>query len=626
MDNWPYTNTHNLNLDWILATVKKFEQEYSGIKTALDESIEQIEQAGTDTTEAAISALNEAKAEIMAAIADAYRDAIADIPADYAAVMAAIADTFSTGAYPKNSVVWYNGILYMFTANHTGAWTGTDVEEVPVGEYLYNLKINKIDGTPGKNLFDASGSHNPIATGYYKAYDSGNNITNIEYEYFVISCEPDTAYVVNTYNIHVCFYSDEFGETYISGFLSSPENGFTFTTPNTCHSMAISIPIASNNTFQLEKGIVSTTYSPYVFGVSPRSIIGNCTRYVGPGCEYDTIQKAVTAANNGDIIYILPGTYQEAVDATGKTLHFIGAGKDTTIIQYSGDNYAYPPLEIAAGLVKNISFKTTATDPAPGAIDTAYCVHIDYDYSAGKFLQFLNCSFESPIRPTVGIGLRENFTLNFTNCNFKSSTFPVYCHEQQASNKTGQRLELVNCTAESYSNTPVIVLQETPTYTGNEVTVCFQRNVIYANERSGSLIIATTYPGSGTPDGSNYLNTHCFYLDMASQLNNIPIMNSANPSTPVIQVSGSTPTIVGASNTRYICGTVTGISIQAPASGEIDVIFTVGNTAVTPVITSAKENTTVKWANHQTVTELPAGVYEINIMDGELGVIAQWTA
>lgn len=626
MENWPYTNTHELNLDWILKTVKQFEQEYSGIKTALDAAIAQIEQAGTDTTEEAIAALNAAKNTILEAIEEAYRDAIADIPADYAAVMAGIADTFSPGAYPENSIVWYNGALYTFTANHSGAWTGTDVQEIPLGEYVFNLKINKVDGEPGKNLFDASGSHNPITTGYYRAYDSGNTIANGEYEFFVIACEPGTAYVVNAYNSHVCFYSDEFSENYISGFLSSPENGYTFTTPNNCHSMAISIPIASNNTFQVEKGTVSTIYSSYVFGVSPRSIIGNRTRFVGPGCEYETIQAAVNAANDGDIIYIMPGTYLEAVDATGKILHFIGAGRDTTIIQYSGDNYAYPPMEIAAGMVEKISFRTTATDPAPGAIDTAYCVHIDYDFSAGKFLQFLDCSFESPIRPTVGIGLRENFTLNFTNCNFKSSTFPVYCHEQQASDKTGQRLELVNCTAESTSNTPVIVLQETPTYTGNEVAVCFQRNVIFAHERSGSLIIATTYPGSGTPDGSNYLNTHCFYLDESSQLNNEPALNSANPSTPVIQVSGSTPAIVGASGTRYVCDTVTGISIQAPASGEIDVIFTVGNTAVTPVITSAKADTTVKWANNQTVTELSAGTYEINILDGEWGVIGKWSA
>lgn len=525
MENWPYTNTHELNLDWILATVKKFEQEYSGIETALDAAIEQIEQAGTDTTAEAIAALNAAKNTILEAIEEAYRDAIADIPADYAAVLAGIADTFSPGAYPENSIVWYDGTLYMFTANHTGSWTGTDVEAIPLGEYVYNLKINKVEGTTGKNLFDASGSHNPITTGYYKAYDSGNAITNAEYEYFHISCEPGTAYVVNTYNIHVCFYSDDLGETYLSGFLANPENGVTFTAPNNCHSMTLSIPIASNNTFQIEKGTVATDYSNYVFGVSPRSIIGNCTRYVGPGCEYDTIQKAVNAANNGDIIYILPGTYQEAVDATGKTLHFIGAGKDTTIIQYSGDNYANPPLEIAAGLVENIGFKTTATEPAPGAIDTAYCVHIDYNYSAEKSLRFINCAFESPIRPTVGIGLRENFTLNFTNCNFKSSTFPVYCHEQQASNKTGQRLELINCTAESSTNSPVIVLQETPTYTGNMVTVLFQRNIIYANGRTANLIIATTYPGSGTPDGSNYLNTHCFYLDKGSQLNNTTELN-----------------------------------------------------------------------------------------------------
>ena len=48
-----------------------------------------------------------------------------------------------------------------------------------------------------------------------------------------------------------------------------------------------------------------------------------------------------------------------------------------------------------------------------------------------------------------------------------------------------------------------------------------------------------------------------------------------------VTVSGATPSITGVKNTRYICGTVTSISITPPNSGSIEVYFTSGSTAAT---------------------------------------------
>ena len=42
LDNMPYTNFHNLNLDWILHIVKTFEDEYQGVSDALDAAIDEI--------------------------------------------------------------------------------------------------------------------------------------------------------------------------------------------------------------------------------------------------------------------------------------------------------------------------------------------------------------------------------------------------------------------------------------------------------------------------------------------------------------------------------------------------------------------------------------------------------
>ena len=50
------------------------------------------------------------------------------------------------------------------------------------------------------------------------------------------------------------------------------------------------------------------------------------------------------------------------------------------------------------------------------------------------------------------------------------------------------------------------------------------------------------------------------------------------PAVVVETVSGSTPSITGADNHRYVCGTVSSISITPPSTGIIDVIFTSGTT------------------------------------------------
>ena len=93
-----------------------------------------------------------------------------------------------------------------------------------------------------------------------------------------------------------------------------------------------------------------------------------------------------------------------------------------------------------------------------------------------------------------------------------------------------------------------------------------------------------------------------------------------------VTVSGTTPSITGESNHRYICGEVSTLTVQAPESGCIDVVFESGSTATVLTVTSAKSGVTaIKWANGWDGTCEANAVYEINILDGELGVMASWT-
>lgn len=69
---------------------------------------------------------------------DDIADAVATIPPAYSELLATIAPTFSAStAYSGGSYVWYDSVLYRFTANHAaGAWTGTDAVSVVIGGEL----------------------------------------------------------------------------------------------------------------------------------------------------------------------------------------------------------------------------------------------------------------------------------------------------------------------------------------------------------------------------------------------------------------------------------------------------------------------------------------------------------
>ena len=92
-------------------------------------------------------------------------------------------------------------------------------------------------------------------------------------------------------------------------------------------------------------------------------------------------------------------------------------------------------------------------------------------------------------------------------------------------------------------------------------------------------------------------------------------------------VSGSTPSITAKAGVRYICGEVSTLSITAPESGCVDIVFESGSTPTVLTVTSAKTGVSaIKWAGSFDPTSLDADTtYEINILDGEFGVVGEWT-
>ena len=91
-------------------------------------------------------------------------------------------------------------------------------------------------------------------------------------------------------------------------------------------------------------------------------------------------------------------------------------------------------------------------------------------------------------------------------------------------------------------------------------------------------------------------------------------------------ITGTTPSITALPGIRYVCGEVATLAITLPASGIIDVVFESGSTPTVLTVTPPTGVTAVKWANGFDPTSLDANTtYEINVMDGEFGVVGAWT-
>lgn len=134
-------------------------------------------------------------------------------------------------------------------------------------------------------------------------------------------------------------------------------------------------------------------------------------------------------------------------------------------------------------------------------------------------------------------------------------------------------------------------------------------NRLYRATTEIAAAASETATGGNIVPGSNATET-----TIVDELNAAPVT-----------VSGTTPSITALPGVRYICGEVSTITIVPPASGCVDVVFTSGSTAAVLTVTPPT-GMTMHWANGFDPTSLSAEtVYEINILDGCLGVAAAWT-
>jgi len=81
--------------------------------------------------------------------------------------------------------------------------------------------------------------------------------------------------------------------------------------------------------------------------------------------DYPTIQGAINSANNGDTIFIMPGTYKETIRIS-KSINLIGSGQAVTIIEGNGSLYTIILENVKGCIVSNFTVMTNGNSSKSG--------------------------------------------------------------------------------------------------------------------------------------------------------------------------------------------------------------------------------------------------------------------
>lgn len=358
-----------------------------------------------------------------------------------------------------------------------------------------------------------------VVSGRYLDSANGGLPHNANYNVYFMKVKPNTNYTTSGFvNNHDAFYD-------ISGkFISSGNKSGTITTPANAFFWGISLTNTELPGAVICEGNVAK-YSDFgtgaIFEVEDTAAQ---TLNVGADKKFTTIQAAVNFAKDGDTILISSGTYHEAVDAKTKLLHFKGVDKNTVTLEYENGAYSLPPLEMSKGSVENMTIHAISQAQVSGEPGKAYCFHADYDIQIGHTLSFKNVKFINDDKQVIGVGLRNNFTIEFDSCDFvtPSGENAFYVHDDPIhDNSSNQNLIVKDCSIVN-NGTGATIHMQSQERVGAVAKVTWQRNIV-VNLSGGKLIDVATYNNGLAKD--KWLGSSDFVLQPTSALNNIAQLN-----------------------------------------------------------------------------------------------------
>ena len=255
---------------------------------------------------------------------------------------------------------------------------------------------------------------------------------------------------------------------------------------------------------------------------------------VGTDGQYQTIAAAIAAAKDGDIVYIKRGTYEEAIRNRDKPIHIIGESKEEVIWKYPNTNYGTDPYDCGMGSIRNLTIWAYDNGGTPSSeYGRSYCIHIDHQtyYSehppVSNYFYCENVRFINDSNECAGLGLRDDMTMEFVNCDFETlsgNEAAFYVHSASA---TAARCVLKNCTVRNNSSAGQLAALRFEGYwrTNGGCTAVLERNIVL-NIGSGPAFVMQKDHHYGDQTVENWQGVSDWLLDPRSQLNNIDEINA----------------------------------------------------------------------------------------------------
>lgn len=400
--------------------------------------------------------------------------------------------------------------------------------------------INEITKTvQGPNIFDQENA--TTTDGKYLNPSTGNEGTNASYcyvndyipveegeQYFISVWNKQTGSFVGNFNQFTLFYDEN--KTFISGLqddhnpITIPENG-TF--------IRISMTISGFNSqwYMIEKSSThSQNFVPY--SLTYRLKLPYTVVDINGNGEFTTINDAVDSAENGSVIIVTPGVYEENVKAWGKEVHIIGLSREACVIRDTSGNYSTPPLEIGAGSIQNMTIIEEANGSG-SENQGAYAVHVESNNLFNEKLLIRNCYIYSDSSSAIGMGLRGGCSVRIEDCEIicagarvSTGAAPLYFHDADAQAYWGTaNLYLHNNVLRNTASTLFSMLTINSIHAENTTYMHMMYNIFVRSKTPALPQKFNTWNSSGNTDADGWNGLSHMYLEDDSFGNNQTELN-----------------------------------------------------------------------------------------------------
>lgn len=234
-----------------------------------------------------------------------------------------------------------------------------------------------------------------------------------------------------------------------------------------------------------------------------------------------TIQQALLKYTDEKVINLLPNKYVTQIDGMNTGKKIIGFDKDLCTIYDNSGNYYTPPIEMAYGMLKNL---TVIEENNESITHRAYALHIDSNVTENKEIIIENCKFKSNLSTSVGIGTRSGANITFKNCEFETvdNDFVFYLHNTESVGTNICNFIFDTCIFKGDQKT--LKLQD---WNGcNNIDFTFINNTFYSKTLANDEIIEIQYRNYTTSSEISTQFKNAFALNKMSHGNNVSFLNA----------------------------------------------------------------------------------------------------